>query len=144
MTAADFYEWVADCARERDMLAKRSDALRMPRTNGMAIVSSSSASDPTASRALAAVSGGPGIDEAIRRCDQVLRRAAEVTAAVGLACGPSYALALRLHYLEGNQWDAISCELHVSLSSLYRMRRTALGWVDSEGLVASLGKVGSC
>jgi hypothetical protein len=140
VTASDFYEWVASCARELETLEGRMDALRVPRSSGGQATRSPGISDPTAAQAMAAMGDEPVIAEGIERCRSVLRREEGVTSAVGTALGPMAALALRLHYREGNEWQAVAFELGMSLSSIYRLRKMTLAWVDSKGLVAAIGK----
>lgn len=140
LTATDFYEWVAASARELVLLEKRKAALRMPKSSGMTASRHSGASDPTSRQALAAVSDEQAIQAGIDACMRVLDREREVTGMVASGFGQVAALALQLHYREGNSWQAISYELGLSLATTYRMRRTALEWVDTEGIVANMGK----
>ena len=140
MTAADFYDWASACARELDLLERRKEALRLPRSKVEGATRGPAAGDPTAAQAMQALSDEPGLQEGIDRCRRVLRKEAEVTNEVGRVLGTMASLALQLHYREGNGWQEIAYEFHISLSSMYRLRRLALEWVDAEGLVAAVGK----
>ncbi len=140
MTASDFYEWAADCARELEQLERRRDALRLPKSNGTKTAHPSGSGDPTATQAIAAMQDEPWLQEGIDRCKRVLQLERKVTGSVCTTFGSMAALALQLHYREGNEWQDIAYELHMSLSSVYRLRKSALEWVDAEGLVASVGK----
>ena len=140
MTAEEFYEWASSCARELATLERRAETLRLKGSSGMTASRGASFGDPTASQAMSAMTDEPAILEGIDRCRRVLRRELEVTAQVGAVMGPTAALALRLHYREGNDWEAVAFELGFSLRSIYRLRRRAFEWVDAEGLVATLGR----
>ena len=140
MTASDFFVWAAECARERPVHEARLDSLRDRRGRGIATATTTAGGDPTAGRAMAAMAKEPAVLEALRLCEWVLDRAEGVTRAVSEGLGPMYALALTLHYLDGNTWGMVAQELHVSTSTIFRMRQTALDWIDCEGLTASVGR----
>ena len=141
MTAEDFYEWVASSARELSLLERRKAALRVPKSSGMTASRSSGISDPTSRQALAAVSDERAIQAGIDACMRLLDRELAVTGMVRVGFSAAAALALQLHYREGNSWQAIAYELGLSLATTYRMRRSALDWVDQAGIVADVGKI---
>lgn len=141
MTAEDFFEWVRACARD----VERIDRIAVrPRSEGsgssMASRGRGVVADAIGVRVAAKVDYEGRLAAGRARCERVVEMGRRVIERVSSAVGQDAALALLWYYVELNGWEEISFELGVSLSTVYRRRRTAFEWVDRMGLVVSLGK----
>lgn len=141
MTAEEFFEWARACTRDLRAIDERLARGAEPRAASAVVVGGGVAKDPMAP-----------VDAAIDResalladrayCERVRGRAQEVAYEVGMALGLNAKLALQLYYLELNTWEEIAYELHVSIATVYRLRRQAFEVVDLRGLVVDAGRDG--
>jgi hypothetical protein len=76
------------------------------------------------------------IDAEIARYDAIRQRAMQVIQAVDKCVpGPAGAI-LELYYIHmADTWSEVAGELHISNSTLYRVRGQAMAWVDLSGMV---------
>ncbi len=134
MTAEEFFEWVRSCATKRDSAMAVRRHLYDKRSSSP-LVSSGSGGDPMA-YIDAAMDREREIDAEIARYDAVRQRAMQVIQAVYQCVpGPAGAI-LELYYIHmADTWSEVAGELHISNSTLYRVRGQAMAWVDVSGMV---------
>ena len=133
VTAEEYFDWVRSAALEAGRLAtpvvdggSRSSGTAAPRA---------AKADPIGAMVAAKVDAEERRLRERSHCERVVEHGRLTIHRVGMALGPDVALSLRLHYVDLIGWEDISFELHLSLSSLYRMRRRAFEWVDCAGIV---------
>lgn len=143
MTARETFEAAMGA---RDRLARLDRVISgepVEEGGGSALVGHSSGiGNPTASAALRNVSR---IESALVERDSLLAALSECAALVrGVRAGLGAAQAdvLDWYYLDAVEMFYVASELHVSMSTCYRMRDAALQWIDSTG-AASVKAMGT-
>lgn len=139
MTAESYFEWVRDCARDADAVRERLAQGHQPRRSSPLVAAHGTGADPMA-WVDAAIDRDNQLSKQLAGLDAIVSGARQVVARVADGLGLLAALALELYYIERNTWDDIALELHVSISTVYRMRRNALAWVDMGGYVVNVGR----
>ena len=134
MTAEEFFEWARSCATKRASAVAVRKHLYDKRSSSP-LVSSGSGGDPMA-YIDSAMDREREIDAEIARYDAIQRRAMLVIQEVyKYVPGPAGAI-LELYYIHmADTWSEVAEELHISNSTLYRVRGQAMAWVDYIGIV---------
>jgi hypothetical protein len=134
MTAHDYFRDVRRAARDLAALDERLETMHEPRI-ASPLASGSGGGDPMA-RYDAAVDAEPGLLRHKYELEGALDDARLVIAGIGAELGYRVELALTLHYLRSCTWEDVGFELHASLSTCYRWRRSAFDLYESRGHAA--------
>ena len=139
MTAEEFFEWARACSRDVRAIDER---LRWDVETGRSssLVVGGGVTKDAMAHVDAALDKESELMADREYCERVRERAREVLLEVGMALGLNAKLALQLYYLELNTWEDIAYELHVSVATVYRIRRQAFELVDLRGLVVGAGR----
>ena len=140
MTAEEYFHWVRDSARELATLrasAAMVTAGQDPARGGGHFVATRSpgAADPIGAIVAAMVDAEDRARSERARLERVVDHGRFVIWKVGMAMGPTVAAVLTAHYVDLYDLGVMSMDLHLSMKTLYRMRKRAFEYVDCVGLV---------
>ncbi|MBR2683257.1 MAG: hypothetical protein IKE22_08335 [Atopobiaceae bacterium] len=136
MTAQQFFEWVRECAAEaRAMDSAQHTGASPHRSGGGMVAKAHAVADPVGAAVVAKVEVEERMTRHRARLARVVERGRQVAYLVGRAMGQDVAAVLVSHYVELYDLGVMAMDLHVSMSTIYRMRQRAFEYVDCVGIV---------
>ena len=143
MTAQQFFEWVRECASEaRDLDSAQPAGAGARRSGGGTAAKGHAASDPVCAAVVARVDAEERMARHRARLGRVVERGRQVASLVGRALGQDVASVLVAHYVDLYDLGVMAMDLHVSMKTVYNMRRRAFEYVDCAGIVKDDEKFG--